>query len=126
MGFLTGITTTVRGYSAKEALGKYSPDGKFIADITLGVGDGSIKYPTMWVNVPVWEKLAEKAVELIDKKGVPIEASGMLQIRLYEGKHGKAVAIELKNVRELKIFDRDGKLVKLISNEMVEEIKKGD
>lgn len=126
MGFFTSVKSTITGYSAKEALGKYSPDGKFIADITLGVGDGSQKYPTMWISVPVWEKLAEKAIELIDKKGVPIEASGMLQVRLYEGKHGKAVAIELKNVRELKIFDREGKLIKVISNEIVEEINKGE
>jgi single-stranded DNA-binding protein len=124
MIFLTGITSIVKGFSAKEALGKFSPDGKFIADITLGVGDGSEKYPTMWVNVPVWEKIGEKAVELIDKKGIPIEATGMLQVRMYEGKRGKTVAIELKNVHALKIYDRDGNLIKLISNEITEEIIK--
>jgi hypothetical protein len=78
----------------------------------------------MWVKVPVWEKLGEEAVNLIDKKGIPIEASGMLQVTLYEGKHGKAMDIELKNVRELKIYDRDGKLMKLISSEIPEEIIK--
>jgi len=124
MRFLTGLTTTVRGFSAKEALGKFSAGGKFIADVILGVGDGSLKYPTMWVKVPVWEKLGEEAVNLIDKKGIPIEASGMLQVTLYEGKHGKAMDIELKNVRELKIYDRDGKLMKLISSEIPEEIIK--
>lgn len=113
--FLTGLATTARGFTAKEALGKYAPDGRLIAEITLGIGDGSVRYPTMWVNVPVWEGLAEKALEVIDKKGICIEASGMLQIRQYEGKRGKAVAIELKNVRELRVYDRDGELAKVLS-----------
>lgn len=115
--FLTGLSTTVRGFTAKEALSKYAPDGKLIAEIALGVGDGSVRYPTTWVNVPVWEVLAEQAVEVIDKKGICVEASGMLQIRLYEGKRGRAVAVELKNVRELRIYDRDGELVKVLSGE---------
>jgi single-stranded DNA-binding protein len=122
--FLTGLTTTVRGFTAKEALGKYAPDGKFIADITLGVGDGSVKYPTMWIGVPVWEKLGEEAVNLIDKKGIPIEASGMLQVRLYEGKRGKAVAIELKNVRELKVYSREGELVNVLPSGEGKEVVK--
>lgn len=122
--FTTGLNTVARGFTARETLGKYAPDGKFIGDITLGVGDGSIKYPTMWVNVPVWELLGQKAVEIIDKKGIGIEANGMLQVRLYEGKHGKAVAIELKNVRELKIYDRNGELLKVLPDKSEKEIKK--
>ena len=124
--FKTGLSTTVTGFTAKEALGKYAPDGKFIADITLGVGDGSIKYPTMWVNVPVWEKLGEEAINVLDRKGIPVEASGMLQVRLYEGKRGKAVAIELKNVRELKIYDRNGDLVKVLPSKQEKEGEKID
>ena len=96
---------------------KYAPDGTVIAEITLGVGGGSVKYPVMWVNVPVWDKLAEEAVEVIDRKGMAVEASGMLLVRLYEGKHGTSVAIELKNVRELRVYDRDGELAKVLSGE---------
>lgn len=115
--FLTGLTTTARGFTAKEALGKYAPDGRLIAEITLGIGDGSARFPTTWVNVPVWEGLAEQALEVIDRKGICVEASGMLQIRQYEGRRGKAVAIELKNVRELRVYDRDGEMVKVLSGE---------
>ena len=118
--FLTGLNTMVRGFTAGEAKGKYSPDGQLIADITLGVGDGSAKYPTMWVNVPVWDKLAEQAIEIIDQKGIRVEASGMLQVRLYEGKRGRAVAIELKNVREIKIYSREDTLIKVLSGEKKE------
>ena len=39
----------------------------------------------------------------------------MLLIRLYEGKHGTSVAIELKNVREVRICDRDGKVVRVLA-----------
>ena len=116
--FLTRISSVVTGHSAREAINKYAPDGTLIAEFTLGIGNGSEKYPTMWVVVTVWEKLAEQALEAIDKKGVKVEASGMLAVRLYEGKHGKQVAIELKGVRELKIYDRNGDLAKVLSGEI--------
>lgn len=115
--FLTRISSVVTGHSAREAISKYAPDGTLIAEFTLGVGDGSVKYPPMWVMIAVWEKLAEQALEAIDKKGVKVKASGMLAVRLYEGKRGKQVAIELKGVRELKIYDRNGDLVKVLSGE---------
>ena len=97
------------------------PYGGLIAEFTLGVGDGSEKYPTMWVMIAVWEKLAEQALEAIDKKGVKVEASGILTVRPYEGKRGKAVEIALKNVRELKIYDRNGDLAKVLSGSKKEE-----
>jgi single-stranded DNA-binding protein len=100
---------------------KYGPDGSVIAEITLGVGGGSAKYPVMWVKVTVWDKLAEQALAVIDKKGIAVEASGMLQVRQYEGKRGTSVAIALKNVRELRIYDRDGELVKVLSGVAKEE-----
>jgi len=119
--FHTGINSTVTGFSTKSgAIMNYAPDGTVIADIPLGVGDGSVKYPTMWVKITVWEKLAEEALKVIDKKGIRVEASGWLQVRQYEGKHGKAVAVELKNVRELRIYDRDGELEKVLSGKEAE------
>ena len=59
--FLTRISSVVTGHSAREAINKYAPDGTLITEFTLGVGDGSVKYPTMWVMIAVWEKLAEQA-----------------------------------------------------------------
>jgi single-stranded DNA-binding protein len=122
--FLTGLSTVVTGFTAKEAISKYSPTGSLVTEMTLGVGNGSEKYPLTWVKVPVWDDLAQEALDVIDKKGIAVEASGMLQIRLYEGKRGKAVAIELKNVRELKIYDRDGNLKKVLPSVQKEEMKK--
>ena len=113
--FLTGLNTKVTGFTAREAESKYSPEGVMITTVVLGVGDGSVRFPLMWVAVPVWDKLAEEALEVIDRKGIAIEASGMLQIRQYEGRHGKTVGIVLKNVRELKIYDRNGDLEKVLS-----------
>ena len=121
--FLTGLNTKVTGFTAKEAINKYSPEGIMITDVVLGVGDGSDRYPLMWVVVPVWDKLAEEALKVIDRKGIAVEATGMLQVRQYEGRHGKAVAIELKNVRELRIYDRDGELEKVLSDKSKEEQK---
>lgn len=118
--FQTGLNTRVTGYTAKEAVMKYAPDGREIAEFTLGVGDGSVKYPTTWVTVPVWEELAREVLKVIDRKGIAVEASGMLQIRLYEGKHGKAVAVELKNVREVKVCNRDGEVERVLSGEKTE------
>lgn len=115
--FQTGIFSKVSGYTTLGgAINKYAPDGSLIAEFTLGVGGGNEKYPVMWVKVAVWDKLAEEALKVIDRKGIAIEANGMLQVRQYEGEHGKSVAIELKNVRELKIYDRDGQLEKVLSS----------
>lgn len=119
--FLTRISSVVTGHSAREAISKYAPNGTLIAEFTLGVGDGSVKYPTMWVMIAVWGKLAEQVFEVINEKGIKVEASGMLVVRLYEGKRGKQVAIELKGVREVKIYDRDGELVKVLSYKSKEE-----
>ena len=119
--FLTGLRTKVTGYTSREALMKYAPDGTVIADIIIGVGGGSSKYPVMWISVPVWGELAEEALKVLDKKGIAVEASGMLQIRLYEGKRGTGVATGLKNVRELRVYNRDGELVKVLSG--AEELK---
>jgi len=114
----TGIFTRVVGYTTREgAINKYAPDGTLIVEFTLGVGGGSEKYPVQWVKVTVWEKVAEKALKIINGKGIAVEVSGMLLVREYEGKHGRSVAIDLKNVREFRIYDRDGELKEVISGE---------
>ena len=119
--FLTGLNTRVTGYTTTGgAVMKYAPDGTVIAEITLGVGGGNERYPVMWVKVTVWDKLAERALKVIDRKGIAVEASGMLTVRQYEGKYGKTLAIELKNVRELRIYDKDGELEEVLSGEKAE------
>ena len=121
--FQTGIFPKVAGYTTTGgAINKYSPDGSLIAEITLGVGGGNERYPVMWVKVTVWNKLAEKALKVIDRKGIAVEASGMLQVRQYEGRHGTSLAIELKNVRELRVYDRDGELKEVLSGEEEEKV----
>jgi hypothetical protein len=52
---------------------------------------------------------------VLDKKGVAVEANGMLQVREYEGKKGRSVAIELKDVREVRIYGRDGELKQVLT-----------
>ena len=119
--FQTGLYTKVKGYTTTGgAVMKYAPDGTVIAEITLGVGGGSVKFPVQWVKVPVWEKVAEQALKVIDRKGIAVEASGMLLVRQYEGRHGTSFAIELKNVREIKIYDRNGELKEVLSGEKKE------
>lgn len=114
--FLTRIASTVSGRSTKVARRSYAPDGKLIAELFLACGNGSVKYPTMYVKVCVWENLAEKALAAIDRKGLNIEASGFLQVKQYEGKYGKSILIELMDVRELKVFDRDGVLQQVLGS----------
>jgi single-stranded DNA-binding protein len=118
--FLTRISSTVSGRSTKGARRSYAPDGKLIAELFLACGNGSVKYPTMYVKVCVWEALAEKALAVIDRKGLNIGASGFLQVKQYEGKYGKSVLIELMDVRELKMFDRDGELVQVLNGNKAE------
>ena len=119
--FLTRISSTVSGRSTREARRSYCPDGRAIAEFSLACGNGSVKYPTMYVKVCVWETLAEKALSVIDRKGLNIEASGFLFVTWYEGVHGKTQLIELKDVRELKLFDRDGDLEQVLTEGKVED-----
>jgi len=114
--FLTRIASNVSGRSVREARRSYAPDGRLIAEFSLACGNGSVKYPTMYVKVCVWEELARKVLDVIDRKGLNIEASGFLLVTWYEGVHGKTQLIELKDVRELKVFDRDGELEQVLSN----------
>ena len=115
--FLTRIASTVSGRSTKGVRRSYAPDGKLIAEFFLACGNGSVKYPTMYVKVCVWENLAEKALAVIDRKGLNIEAGGFLLVTQYEGKYGKSVLIELKDVRELKVFNRDGDLQQVLTDD---------
>ncbi len=55
--FLTRLKTTVTGHTGKEAVMKFAPDGRVIAEFTLGVGGGSAKFPVQWVKVAVWKGL---------------------------------------------------------------------
>ena len=78
--FLTRIASTVSGRSTREARRSYSPDGRAISEFSLACGNGSEKYPSMYVKVCVWEALAEKALAVIVKKGLNVEASGFLLV----------------------------------------------
>jgi len=115
--FLTRIKATVSGNMVKPAEMQYTPAGKAVTVVRVAVGDGSKRYPTMYVDIPVWESVAEQANQVLDRRGVHVEASGFLQVSQYDGRHGKSVVIELKDVRELRIYDRDGELEKVLSGE---------
>jgi single-stranded DNA-binding protein len=119
--FLTRIASTVSGRSTKGARRSYAPDGRLIAEFFLACGNGSVKYPTMYVKVCVWEDLAEKVLAVIDRKGLNLEASGFLLVKQYEGEHGKSILIELKDVREVKLFNRDGDLQQVLTDGKVED-----
>ena len=121
--FLTRIVSQVYGRSCSGAKRKYAPDGRLIAEFTLACGNGTVRYPTMYVKVCVWEALAEKALAVIDRKGLNIEASGFLQVKQYEGKYGKSILIELMDVRELKSFDRDGNSKQVLSGKTYDLIE---
>jgi single-stranded DNA-binding protein len=116
--FLTRIKSTITGNMVKSAEMRFAPDGRPVTTVRVAVGDGSEKYPTMYVDIPVWESVAERAYHELDRKGIHIEASGFLQVSKYIGKNGGVnVAITLKDVRELRVYDRDGELEKVISGE---------
>ena len=119
--FLTRIASTVSGRLTKGARRSYAPDGKLIGEFFLACGNGSVKYPTMYVKVCVWEDLAEKVLAVIDRKGLNIGASGFLLVKQYEGEHGKSILIELKDVREVRVFDRDGNLKEVLSSDEGEQ-----
>jgi len=109
--FLTRIEAILTGRTTREAIKKLAPDGRVIAELTVACGNGTDRFPSMFVKVCLWEKLAEQVLPVIDRKGINVGASGFLQVRQYEGKRGKSQLIELKDARALKVFNRDGELV---------------
>ena len=119
--FLTRIASTVSGRSTKGARRSYAPDGKLIGEFFLACGNGSVKYPTMYVKVCVWKELAEKVLGVIDRKGLNVEVSGFLLARQYEGQHGKSMLIELKDVGEVRMFDREGVLQQVLTGDKGEK-----
>lgn len=119
--FLSRIVSTVYGRTVREARKKYAPDGRVIGEFTLACGDGSVRFPTMFVKVSVWEELAKLVLPAVNKKGMCIEVGGYLVVTQYEGKYGKCVLMDLKEVREVRIYDRDGVLEEVLSGEKITE-----
>jgi len=117
--FVTRIASTVSGRTTQGARRRYAPDGRLIAELSLACGKGTVKYPAMYIKVYAWEELARKALGVIDRKGLNIEASGSLLVKESEGEDGKSVEIDLEDVRELKVFDRDGVLQQVLTFEVV-------
>ena len=54
------------------------PECWLFVDWSRGISiGGNVKYPVMWVHVSVWDKLAKEALEVLDGKGIAVEASGI-------------------------------------------------
>jgi len=78
------INVTVVGALGRDPEVKSTPSGKKVANFSVAVdqGFGDAK-KTEWVNVVVWEKLAELAERFL-KKGKTIALSGTLQTRSWD------------------------------------------
>lgn len=112
--FLTRLESKVSGRTSMACKRSYAPDGRCIVKFTLAVGNGTVQFPTMWIKVCVWQAVAEKAELVLDRKGINVEACGYLVVCMYEGRSGKSISMELKDVQELKILDRNGEVVQVI------------
>lgn len=115
--FMTRVESKVSGRTSKECRKSYAPDGRCIVNFTLAVGNGTVQFPTMWVKVCLWQELAENVFSVLDRKGINVEVCGYLVVSMYEGVHGKSISMELKEVKELKVFDREGKELQVIKGE---------
>lgn len=103
-GFRTFIVAIVKGYTGSEAEMSYTPRGKAVTKFRLGVGSGE-KYPTIWLTCYVWEEHdAKLAQDVLNRKGLAVEATGRLLNRDFQGRH----YIDLY-VQELKV-EQDGVL----------------
>jgi len=78
------INVTVVGSLGRDPEVKSTPTGKKVANFSVAVdqGFGDAK-KTEWVNIVVWEKLAELTERFL-KKGKTIALSGTLQTRSWE------------------------------------------
>lgn len=82
--------------SIREAWLKYAPDGREVASVRIVCGDGSPKYPSMYVEVPVWQGSALAAVDELDRKGINVVVEGWVLISDYVDVKGQKVEPDKK------------------------------
>lgn len=82
----------VIGYAGRDPEMRYTPAGKAVCDLSLGVDDG--KDPetgerrTLWVKVVCWDKTAELAAEYV-RKGHRVAVSGRAGVESYTSREGE-------------------------------------
>ncbi|GCE48504.1 single-strand DNA-binding protein [Thermosporothrix hazakensis] len=64
----------------------YTPNGKAVLRFSIAVDQGKDQ-PAMWLNVTVWEALAERLSQTL-YKGAPVFVQGRLVQRSYTDKNG--------------------------------------
>ena len=102
------INVTVVGSLGRDPEVKSTPTGKKVANFSVAVdqGFGDAK-KTEWVNIVVWEKLAELTERFL-KKGKTVALSGTLQTRSWEKDGVKQYRTEVV-ARDLTFLDSGSK-----------------
>ena len=81
------------GRVGADAVIKYTPQGKAVAEFSLAVDTGKDK-PPMWTKCTLWEKRAESLGPYI-KKGIVVVVAGRVGVEAWIGKQDGSAAARI-------------------------------
>jgi single-strand DNA-binding protein len=114
---------TLLGRLTKPVEVKYTPSGAAVANFSLALNEkykdkaGAWQEKTEFVNVVVWQRLAEIAGEYL-QKGAQVYVEGKLQTRNYE-KDGRKIYVSEVIGNELVLLSGNGQTEKAAQPEAV-------
>lgn len=106
--FLTTFRGEVHGYTGGAVELQFTPKGKAVAKVSVGVGGGDGR-PAKWVRLVFWEDSAELVNKVLTEKGMPIIAYGRVDAKAYLSKGGEARNELTLTVDRLEVIESSGK-----------------
>lgn len=114
-GFITRSRLTLEGYLGDVPEMKYTPSGKAVIDLSLGVGGNQAKgYASRWYKVTFWQEDAELINGLDLRKGNAVAVAGnLVEADVWQATDGSPRGkVKLGWVDELAV-ERFGKVVNI-------------
>ncbi len=110
-GFITKYNGSLAGYTGGPAEMMYTPNGKAVTKVSVAVGGGEGRKPK-WVQAIFWEKAAEVANQVLEKKGMAVVIEGRPDASAYKSKKGELKSQMLLTVDRLWLVE-NGKQIEV-------------
>lgn len=110
--FFTKYRGYLAGYTGSPAEMMFTPNGKAVTKVSVAVGGGEGRRPK-WIQLIFWEKAAEVANKVLDKKGMAVIVEGRPDASAYKAKKGELKSQQTLTVDKLVIVENGGKQVEV-------------
>jgi len=111
-GFATKYRGSLYGYTGGQAEMMYTPNGKAVTKVSVAVGGGEGRKPR-WIQMIFWEKAAEVANQVLDKKGMAVIVEGRPDASAYKSRKGELKSQMILTVDRLWIVEEGDKQVEV-------------